>query len=246
MRDSKSPIAKARLQALSMAVLLTMQVTLPGCGGAGPAPINGAQLLGNVSVVVTPQTMNITTGSTQAFTAAVSNSGMSSVQWLVNGIPGGQGSIGTIDSSGNYTAPQFVPNPPNVTVTAVSNADNTKSGSATASITGALLPATVAISPTTAALQVGTSLILSASVTGPADTTVTWQVNGVSNGNASVGTIVAGNDSTAVYTAPSQVPSGGTVTIKAVSHAEPNVSASCLVTISLQPPNNAKIGRASC
>src|SRR5208282_3218986 len=110
--------------------------------------------------------------------AAVSNSSLSSVQWLVNGVPGGQGSIGTIDSSGNYTAPQFVPNPPNVTITAVSDADNTKSGSATVSITGAQTPAIVAISPTSAALQVGTKLNLSASVTGPTDTTVTWQVNG--------------------------------------------------------------------
>jgi hypothetical protein len=240
MRDSKFLMSKDRLQALSMAVLLIMLLALPGCGGAGPAPINGGQL-GSVSVSVVPQTMNIATGSTQAFTATVNNSGLSKVQWLVNGVPGGQGSIGTIDSSGNYTAPQFVPSPPNVTVTAVSDADNTKSGNATVSITGALLPAIVTISPTTAALQVGTSLNLAASVTGPADTTVTWQVNGISNGNTTVGTIVPGSDSTAVYTAPAAVPSGGTVTIKAVSHAEPNVSATCVVTISLQPPNNATV-----
>lgn len=240
MRNLKSPMSEARRQALCVAILLTMLATLAGCGGAGPAPINGAQLLGSVSVAVVPPTMSITTGSTEAFTAAVSNSSLSSVQWLVNGIPGGQGSIGTIDSSGNYTAPQFIPNPPNVTVTAVSNADNTKSGSATVSITGAQTPAIVAISPTTAALQVGTKLTLSASVTGPADTTVTWQVNGISNGNTTVGTIVPGN-STAVYTAPAAVPSGGTVTIEAVSHAQPTVSASCVVTISLTPPNNATV-----
>jgi hypothetical protein len=241
MRDSKSLMSKARLQVLSVVVLLTMLGTLPSCGGASSAPFDGAQLLGNVAVSVAPQTMSVTTGSTQAFTATVSNSGMSSVQWQVNGIPGGQGSIGTIDGSGNYTAPQFVPNPPNVTVTAIADADNTKSGNATVSITGAQTPATVAISPTTASLQVGTNLSLAASVTGPTDTTVTWQVNDITNGNASVGAIVPGTGNTAIYTAPAAVPSGGTVTIKALSHAQPNVSASCVVTISLQPPNIATV-----
>jgi hypothetical protein len=234
-------MSKPWLQVLAVVVLLTSLVSLLGCGGANSAPIDGAPSLSTVSVLIAPQTMSITTGSTQAFTATVNNSSMSSVQWQVNGIPGGQGSIGTIDSSGNYTAPQFVPNPSTVTITAVADADNTKSGNATVSITGAQTPAIVAISPTTASLQVGATLNLSASVTGPTDTTVTWQVNGIPDGNDSVGAIVPGSGNTAVYTAPAEVPSGGTVTIKAVSHAQPNASASCVVTISLQPPNIATV-----
>jgi hypothetical protein len=217
---------------------------LIGCGGTSAAPINGASTLSQVSVVVTPQNMSVSTGTVQAFTATVNNSNVSGVQWEVNGFVGGGGNVGTIDTSGNYTAPQFIPNPATVTITAVSNADNTKSGSTPVTIIGAQVPAQITMSPKSAALQIGTSLDLSATVTGPADTGVIWQVldngTGVVNGNTTVGTIVPGNG-TAVYTAPAQVPSGGSATIRAVSHAQPNVYAQCVVTITTTPPNVATV-----
>ncbi|HYA24128.1 MAG TPA: hypothetical protein VEF05_08205 [Terriglobales bacterium] len=211
------------------------------CGGASPAPINGAYSLGAVSVAIAPATMSIATGTTQAFTATVNNSNVSGVQWLVNGIPGGNGAIGTIDSSGNFTAPQFIPNPANVTITAIADADNTKSGKAQVTIVGAQVPAHVSMSPTgTVYMQVGTSLPLSAAVTGPADTGIIWEVVNnstvVTNGNASFGTITPGANGSATYKAPAAVPPGGTVTIRAASHAQPNVFASCTVVISLGPP----------
>lgn len=40
------------------------------------------------------------------------------VEWLVNGVRGGDGNVGTIDSSGNYTAPPFVVESRNVVITA--------------------------------------------------------------------------------------------------------------------------------
>lgn len=235
-------ISNILFRSCSGAILLIAVSGLLSCGGASSAPIDGANSFGQVSVTVSPSSMTIATGTTQAFTASVNNSGVTTVQWLVNGIPGGGGNIGTIDSSGNYTAPQFVPNPANVTITAVANADNTKSGNAQVMIVGAQVPAQVAISPTQAHLQVGTSLELAAAVAGPADTSVVWQVvdngQGVVGGDATVGTIVpkSSDGSTAVYTAPKAVPSGGTVTIRAVSHAEPNVFLTCVVELSLQPP----------
>jgi hypothetical protein len=42
--------------------------------------------------------------------------------------------VGTIDGTGLYTAPGVVPTPANVTVSAISQADVTKSGSAIMSI----------------------------------------------------------------------------------------------------------------
>jgi hypothetical protein len=225
--------------------LLTLLISISGllsCGGATAAPINGADALGPVSVVVSPSSMTIATGTTQTLTATVNNASVSAVQWFVNGIPGGGGSLGTIDSSGNYTAPQFVPNPANVTVTAVANADDTKSGSAQVTIVGALLPAQVAISPTQAYIQVGTSFDLAAAVIGPADTSVVWQVvdegKGIVGGDSSVGTIVptSAGGGTAVYRAPATVPAAGTVRIRAVSHAETNMFATCTVVLSVQPP----------
>jgi len=229
-------------QFLWMALVLSTVLVLPGCPGAKPAPISGYTPLGSVSVmVIVPQSTTIGTGTTQQFTATVNNSAVSGVQWEVNGFPGGGGDVGTIDTSGNYTAPQFVPKNPQVTITAVADADNTQSGSANVTITGAPLPATVGISPTTAALQVGKSLTFSATVTGPADTSVSWQVNGVDNGNTTVGTIEPGDKDTAVYTAPAQVPSPATVTVTAISNSDPTKSASAQVTISTAPPNLANV-----
>jgi len=223
---------------------LGLVASLVSCGGSSAAPISGFSGLGQVSVTIIPASMTITTGTIQAFTATVNNSGVQTVQWQVcqAGLcyPGGQASLGTIDSSGNYTAPEFVPNPANVAVSAIPDADNTKSGSANVTITGALIPATVLISPTIAYLQVGTKMNLSGGVTGPADTSVIWKVNGIANGNATVGTIAPGSNNTAVYTAPAKVPNE-TVTIQAASHAEPTHIASCPVTISIGPPAHATI-----
>ena len=153
-------------------------------------------------VVVVPQSMIIGTGTTQQFTATINNSSVAGVQWEVNGFPGGGGDVGSIDTLGNYTAPQFVPKNPHVTITALADADNTKSGSANITITGAQLPPTVGLSPTIASLHTGESLTFSATVTGPTDTFVRWLVNGVENGNTAVGTVRPGGNDTAAYTAP--------------------------------------------
>ena len=73
-------------------------------------------------------------GTTVQFTATVSGTTNTAVTWQVNGVPGGNSTVGTISSDGLYTAPAVQPNPSTVTITAVSQADPTKSGSATASI----------------------------------------------------------------------------------------------------------------
>lgn len=229
-------------QVTFLAFCLIPTAALVGCGGATSAPLSGYNVLGAVSVSITPPAMTVGTTTTETFTAVVNNSGEQGVQWQVNGIPGGAPIIGTIDSSGNYTAPQFVPTPSTVTITAVANADSTKSGSAKATITGTFVPAQVFVSPAgTAYVQTGTALKLSGGVIGPADTAVEWQVNGIANGNSAVGTIHPGASNTAVYTAPVRLPSPATVTIKAVAHSDATRFASFNVTLSTQPPTIATV-----
>lgn len=227
---------------IPLVVCLAMMAVIAGCGGATSAPISGYNPLGEISVTITPPVMTVGTTTTQTFTAVVNNSGQQAVQWEVNGLPGGAPIIGTIDSSGDYTAPQFVPNPPIVTITAVANADSSKSGNATATITGTLFPAQVFLSPGgNAYVQAGTQLKLSGGVVGPADTSVDWQVNGVPDGNSALGTIARGANNTAVYTAPTTVPNPPTVTIKALSHAEPSRFTYNKVTLSEQSPTIATV-----
>lgn len=57
------------------------------------------------------------------------------VVWSVNGVPGGNASIGTVSSTGLYTAPAVVPSPNAVTVKITSVADPTKTAAVTLTIT---------------------------------------------------------------------------------------------------------------
>jgi hypothetical protein len=91
-----------------------------------------------VAVCISPTSANMANhvnGSSiqQSFEAAVANAADQSVIWQVNGVTGGDGIHGTIDSNGNYTPPGVVPSDP-IVVKAVANADNTKSATATVKV----------------------------------------------------------------------------------------------------------------
>src|SRR2546430_12626961 len=118
---------------------------LAGCGGGGSGD-NGATAPqppspppppppAPIDVSVTPAAASVQTGGTQTFTATVTNTTNKAVTWQVNGITGGNTSVGTISTTGVYTAPATVPSPAMVTVTAVSVADPTRSGSARVTVT---------------------------------------------------------------------------------------------------------------
>ena len=73
------------------------------------------------SVSISPTTANVVAGKTLQFSASVQNS-TASVIWQVNGVAGGDPTLGTIASSGTYTATYSAPNvsnPVTVSVTAV-------------------------------------------------------------------------------------------------------------------------------
>jgi len=223
---------------LVVAVSLGVMLALVSCGGVGSAPINGGSLA-RVAVSVTPQSMTVTTGTTQTFTATVINTSQTTVGWLVNGFPGGVSPLdgstpfGTIDKNGNFTAPPFIPTPSTVTVTAVATADNSATANASVSINGT--PSPVTISPTSASVQVGGSALFTGTA-GPGQS-ANWLVETFLGGNSVVGTItpVPGSPDEELYTAPLVVPGGGQtaqvhVTVQSV--ANPLQTASAVVTIS--------------
>ena len=153
-----------------------------GGGGGGPTPQP-------VSVSISPTTASVEIGNTVQFTATVSNTSNTAVTWQVNNVTGGNATVGTISTSGLYTAPAAVPNPNTVTVKAVSQADATKSASATVTIT---LVITVTVSPTPVTVPAGGTQQFTATVENTANTAVTWKVNGVTGGNSTLGTISTG------------------------------------------------------
>ncbi|MGB8885828.1 MAG: Ig-like domain-containing protein [Candidatus Korobacteraceae bacterium] len=115
--------------AILTALAAVMVMTLSACGGGGNNNNN------TPAVTVSPATANVVEGSTQQFTATVINSSSTTVTWQVNGVAGGNSSVGTIDATGLYTAPAIVPSPASVTVTAVLQANPNLSSNAIATIT---------------------------------------------------------------------------------------------------------------
>jgi serine protease len=98
-------------------------------------------ILGQVGVTISPTSASVqAAGGTQTFTATVVNTTNQSVTWQVNGVTFGSALVGRISASGVYTAPATVPSPATVTVTAVSNEDATRMGSAQVTITAAPAP----------------------------------------------------------------------------------------------------------
>ncbi len=175
------------------------------------------QLVPSIFVTVTPNPINVAVSTQEQFTATVTGTSNTAVTWAVNGIVGGNSTVGTITTAGIFTAPATIPTPATVTITAVSVADNSSSGSAQATIvaTGDAVTVIVSTNPPVTEVYTTTTQTFIATVTGTTNTAVTWQVNGVTGGNATVGTI----DDSGNYTAPGTVPSPATVTIEAASQA---------------------------
>jgi hypothetical protein len=189
-------------------------------------PNSGQAKQTSVSVTVSPVSASVLVGQPQQFTATVQNSVDQSVSWSVNGALGGNATVGTIDTTGRYTAPSAVPSPSTVTVTATTVAAPAVSGSASVTITGPVV-VTVTVTPSTATVRTHKTAQFSASVQGSSNQSVTWKVNGVTGGNSTVGTIT----SKGLYTAPGSVPSPNTVTVTAVSAADASASGSATVTV---------------
>src|SRR5207302_499056 len=137
---------------------------------------NGHHYGRSVSVQISPGACSVQVGQSQQFAAAVSGTSNAVVNWLANGIPGGNSSVGAVSSSGLYTAPAAVPSS-SAMVTAQSAFHPTVSASATVSITPP--PSiSVSISPTSGSVQVGQSQQFAAVVSGTTNTAVNWFVSG--------------------------------------------------------------------
>jgi hypothetical protein len=118
---------KATLLLLSLSAVLW--VSCGGGGGGGGTPPPAA-----VSISISPTSSTVGGGSTAQFTATVRNTTNTAVTWQVEGVTGGNATAGTISTGGLYTAPLEIPAGGTVTVTAVSQADTTKSASANVTI----------------------------------------------------------------------------------------------------------------
>ena len=213
----------------------TVSVMAISAQDAAASGFAGVTVSAPVSVSVAPLSAFIRPGGTQAFVATVLNAGTNTgVIWQVNGIVGGNATIGTVSSEGLYTAPTTIPSPATVMVTAVSTYDARRSASAAVAIANVA----VSVTPSVASVATGTSKSFNAAVTNSSNTAVTWQVNGITGGNATVGTI----SSSGVYQAPTTVPSPAVVTVSAVSVADSTRSGSAQVTVTASSSGGSSNG----
>src|SRR5262245_57914870 len=114
---------------LKAVLLLSSSAVFISCGGGGgSSPGNTFSSGGsNITVTVAPSSQTLAPGGTQLYTATVTGTTNTSVTWSANDVQGGNSTVGTISSSGLYTAPPVAPSPSNVTIKATSVADTTKS-----------------------------------------------------------------------------------------------------------------------
>jgi hypothetical protein len=180
-----------------------------------------------VSITINPPSAALGAGGSQAFTAPVQNVSDPTLIWSVADSLGGTdpAAVGSVTSTGEYTAPATIAAQTTIVVKAVSQQDSSKFASAQVSLN----PITITLSPGTATIGAKATQAFTAIVLYAGNTAVTWYVDEVQGGDInSVGSISASG----LYTAPDTVGSPTPHTIKATSQADINKSATADITLS--------------
>jgi arylsulfate sulfotransferase len=195
-----SPARKCRLiSILSLPLLL-----LAGCGVNFPKAGSGSQTpptqpppvaAQGGSVTISPEYSAVLTGGSVQFTANVNASGSQPIEWLVNGVVGGNSTVGTISNSGAYTAPASVSQSENVTITAALASSPTQNY-ATA-VTSVIVPGVVSSTQNPQVAQYSIYLPAPGKVAVDFGKTTsyglnTWQVATPSNNGGQVNVLVGG------------------------------------------------------
>jgi Galactose oxidase, central domain len=202
------------LRVVSVIVLgISVCVTIAGCGGSTASTRNNQLPLTDpvVSITISPKNVsNLPAEATQNFTATVSGSSNQAVTWSVR-----EGAAcGSVSSGGTYLAP----NSPGLVchVVATSQADSTKSDTATVTIS----QISMYVLPFQVSLGAGQTQIFAATVQGTSNVAVTWSVKEGASGG-----IITGQG---VYTAPQTL---GTFHVIATSQADSRFTASAEVDV---------------
>jgi hypothetical protein len=202
-------------------VVLALVLLITSCGG-------GSSSSTTVTIAISPTQVTLTPSQTAQFVATVTNSSNTSVTWQVNGIEGGNTSVGVISTAGAYTAPASVTVATSVTITAISQADITQTATATVVLnpTNTAPAAPVLVSPASAVLTSGALQTFTATISGAA-ATVTWSVSCPAQSPADCGSITQ----TGIYTAPFFPPPSGSATITATATDGVSLPGNAPVTI---------------
>ena len=144
------------------------QITIPltGAGINGTAP---------AAIFVTPQAPCILPSHSQKFSTTFVSAPSSAVNWYVNGVHGGNSSVGTITTSGVYTASSVTGTR---TIRAVSQTNTSVGGNSLVSVTTA--PSSLVLDPYIASIPLGGQLTFKAlTCNAPDSNNYNFEVDGI-------------------------------------------------------------------
>ena len=221
----------------------TVQITATSHADSTKSGIGTLAITSDITLSLTPNTPSVELGATQTFQTTVTSSGHpdTSIRWSLSG-PACTSGCGTVDTSGNYTAPRSLPSPASATLTAQSVADPSKQISVVVSITSSF---SLQLSAPSSVPAGGTATIVATLTPVPGSNpspALSWALSGPGCSGSSCGTLIvvttqstSGNSvaDSAKYTAPGTAPSPNTVTLTVTSQADPSKKAQA--TMAIQP-----------
>src|SRR5271163_5111565 len=95
------------------------------------------------TLTISPAFASVRAGSTQTFTPSMTGK---SWTWSVNGVAGGNATLGTIDANGNYSAPGVLPAQNSITIAAAETAKPSETASSAVTLLNPI-PVVTGISP---------------------------------------------------------------------------------------------------
>ncbi|HKN76611.1 MAG TPA: hypothetical protein VJW94_15635 [Candidatus Acidoferrum sp.] len=219
----------------------TVQVTATSQADPTKSATSQLTITSDIAISIAPPNASVELGATQAFHAAITSAGHpdTSVRWALSGAAC-PAACGSVDLSGNYTAPAILPSTATATLTAQSVADPSKQATAPISITSnftlqVTAPQTVPAGGTATIVVTMTpvpgsnpSTVLSWSLSGPGCSSATCGTLTVVTTQGSGGTVTAG---TATYTAPGTAPNPDSVTVTVTPQADPTKKAQASLAV---------------
>lgn len=197
------------------------------------------------SIVVTMSraSVDIETSGSQSFAATVQNDSQNKgVNWTLSGTGCDGVTCGTLSAISSasgvaitYTAPAALPSWTEVTLTATSVADFTKSAAATITVTPAPGAIVVTASATSASVTAGASQNFTAMVQNDSQNKgVTWMLLGASCSEGICGSLSASSSASSaaiIYTAPAAKPDPPAIALRATSVTDSTKSVAITITI---------------
>ena len=216
-------------------ILCILSMSLVGCGG------DSASVPRGISVSISPSSVNVATSQSRLFNATVNNDDSGKgVTWSLTGTGCSGVECGSLTAatatSVIYTAPDTLPVPAGVALTATANADKSRTAAATVSLFegGAI---SIAISPSSPTVDLGATVQLIASVSNdPNNGGVIWSIEAPSNscsvfGCGELSPKATNSGEPTIYSAPGAAFGPLTLNVIATSMSDPASSGSVILHV---------------